>query len=149
MVVLVPESGDDIQAMKAGLMEIADLFVINKADRQGANQALVQIQSMLEMRKVESGVWSPQVIKTSALHSEGIPELMEMLVAHQDFLHQQGLMRQNFRDRVLAKIRNHIEENVLAQFWTPSKKEILKTVTESSEFDNLIPGKVVNKLLDN
>ena len=55
LVVLVPESGDDIQAMKAGLMEIADLFIINKADRQGANQAFAQIQSMLEMRHPEKG----------------------------------------------------------------------------------------------
>ena len=52
-------------AMKAGLMEIADLFVINKADRQGANQALAQIQSMLEMRHPQDGIWSPVVVKQS------------------------------------------------------------------------------------
>ena len=59
IVVLVPESGDDIQAMKAGLMEIANLFVINKADRQGANQAFAQLLSMLEMRQPVEGIWRP------------------------------------------------------------------------------------------
>ncbi len=147
LVVLVPESGDDIQAMKAGLMEIADLFVINKADRQGANQALAQIRSMLEMRETEADIWSPQVVKTSALQAEGIPELMELLLSHQDFLQQQGLMRQNFKDRILSKIKSHIEENVLQQFWTPEKQALLLQTLDSGDFNSWVPGEIVDNLL--
>lgn len=148
IVVLVPESGDDIQAMKAGLMEIADLFIINKADRQGANQAFAQIQSMLEMRHSEAGVWSPQIVKTNALKQEGISDLMNVLISHQQFLNEQGIIRQNFKDRIASKIRVHIEENVMRRFWTAEKLEILDKALSSDNVENLFPGKIVQNLLN-
>ncbi|MCF6238090.1 MAG: methylmalonyl Co-A mutase-associated GTPase MeaB [Candidatus Marinimicrobia bacterium] len=147
LVVLVPESGDDIQAMKAGLMEIADLFVINKADRQGANQAMVQIQSMLAMRHPEEGIWSPEVLKTNALNAEGTATLMERLEAHQQFLLEQGIFRQNFKDRIIAKIRNHIDQHVMDQFWTAEKTDVLNGSMAKDDAGRIIPGQIVKKLL--
>ncbi len=147
LVVLVPESGDDIQAMKAGLMEIADLFIINKADRQGANQAFAQIQSMLEMRHLEKGLWPPQVIKTSALQDEGITDLTNALVEHRQFLDEHGIIRQNFRDRIMFKIKSHIEENVLYKFWTEDRQVLLEEAMTSVNVKDILPGKIVDSLL--
>ncbi len=147
LVVLVPESGDDIQAMKAGLMEIADLFVINKADRQGANQALAQIQSMLEMRHPEDGQWAPRVVKTSALLGEGMSDLTDALTAHQKFLHEYGIIRQNFKDRTQTKIRAHIEEKILNDFWSQEKQDILSTLIVDDGILDVVPGKVVESIL--
>ncbi|MBT4035343.1 MAG: methylmalonyl Co-A mutase-associated GTPase MeaB [Candidatus Marinimicrobia bacterium] len=147
LVVLVPESGDDIQAMKAGLMEIADLFIINKADRQGANQAFAQIQSMLEMRHPEKGQWPPQVIKTSALKDEGISNLTDALVEHRQFLDEHGIIRQNFRDRILFKIKSHIDENVLHKFWTQERRTQLDQAMTTENVMSILPGKVVDTLL--
>jgi len=148
LVVLVPESGDDIQAMKAGLMEIADLFIINKADRQGANQAFAQIQSMLEMRHPEKGLWSPQVIKTSALQDEGISKLTNALVEHRQFLGQHGIIRQNFKDRILLKIKSHIEEHVLHEFWTTERQHQLNEAMAAENVMGTLPGKIVKTLLE-
>ena len=148
MVVLVPESGDDIQAMKAGLMEIADLFVINKADRQGANQAFAQIQSMLEMRHPEQGLWTPQVVKTSALQAEGITELMDSLQAHQKFLKDHGIIRKNFNERIAAKIRKHIEQNILQEFWSPEKASALDQALAPENSQDFSPGRIVRALLN-
>ncbi|MEA3288241.1 MAG: methylmalonyl Co-A mutase-associated GTPase MeaB [Candidatus Marinimicrobia bacterium] len=147
LVVLVPESGDDIQAMKAGLMEIADLFVINKADRQGVNQALAQIRSMLEMRQVQAGIWTPEVVKTSALNAEGITGLMERLDAHQHFLQEQGIFRQNFKARSMAKIKNYIDQHVMDQFWTTEKLNVLNGSIRTDEPGSVVPGNVVKELL--
>jgi LAO/AO transport system kinase len=145
--VLVPESGDDIQAMKAGLMEIADLFIINKSDRQGANQAFAQIQSMLEMRHPEKGLWPPQVIKTSALKDEGITTLTDALVEHRQYLNEHGIIRQNFRDRILFKIKSHIEENVLHTFWSEERRKLLDQAMTTDSVKNILPGKIVDSLL--
>lgn len=148
LVVLVPESGDDIQAMKAGLMEIADLFIINKADRQGANQAFAQIKSMLEMRHPEKGLWPPQVVKTSALQDEGINDLTTALGEHRQFLDEHGIIRENFRDRILSKIQSHIDDHVLTQFWTSHRKDLLKGSLTSESIRDILPGKIVDSLLD-
>ena len=147
VVVLVPESGDDIQAMKAGLMEIADLFVINKADRQGANQAFAQIRSMLDMRHPQAGIWSPRVVKTSALQGDGIAELTDTLAEHQRFLQQAGIIRQNFKSRMSNKIRTHIEKQVLTQFWSAEKQKLLADALDVERLNELAPGSIVKTLL--
>jgi len=147
LVILVPESGDDIQAMKAGLMEIADLFVMNKADRQGANQAYAQIQSMLGMRSYAQGEWQPKVTKTSALEGHGIAELMKMLDRHQRFLRDNGIIRENFRLRVKAKIISHIDRQNQNRFWTPEKINFIEQELKSENKGTLDLGKLVDGIL--
>jgi len=148
LVVLVPESGDDIQAMKAGLMEIADLFVINKADRQGANQAYAQIKSMLEMRHSQKGLWAPQVVKTSALQDEGTQDLMTALQRHRHFLKEHGIIKRNFRERITHKIRMHVNTQILNDFWTASRIERLEKATSHERISGILPGKIVETLLE-
>jgi LAO/AO transport system kinase len=85
VVVHAPGLGDEIQAIKAGIMEIADVFVVNKADRDNANKAVMDIQAILQLSSKEGG-WKPPVLKTVALTGEGVAELVEKLEEHRGFL---------------------------------------------------------------
>jgi LAO/AO transport system kinase len=85
VVVLAPGLGDEIQAIKAGMMEIGDIFVVNKADRQNANKAVTDIQGMLELTD-EKGAWRPPIVKTVATTGDGIQPLLEKIDAHRDYL---------------------------------------------------------------
>ena len=85
VVVHAPGLGDEIQAIKAGIMEIADVFVVNKADRENADKAVMDIQANLQLNSKESR-WKPPVIKTVALTGEGVPELIEKIEEHRCFL---------------------------------------------------------------
>jgi LAO/AO transport system kinase len=75
IVVLAPGAGDDVQALKAGLMEIADIFVVNKADRDGADRTAAEIEAMLGLRPAAAGEWRPPVIRTVATTGDGVPAL--------------------------------------------------------------------------
>jgi LAO/AO transport system kinase len=75
IVVLVPGTGDDVQALKAGIMEIADIFVVNKADREGADRTVMSIESLLGLEAWEPAAWRPPILKTQATSGEGVPEL--------------------------------------------------------------------------
>lgn len=77
IVVLVPGTGDDVQALKAGIMEIADIFVVNKADREGADRMVSAIESNLGLQAVAEGEWRPPILKTEASTGKGVPELWE------------------------------------------------------------------------
>jgi LAO/AO transport system kinase len=77
IVVLVPEAGDDVQAIKAGIMEIGDIFVVNKADREGADRMAQAVSAALSLQTVAAGQWRPPVLKTSASTGEGIDALWD------------------------------------------------------------------------
>ncbi len=81
VVVTVPGTGDDVQALKAGIMEIGDVFVVNKADRDGADRAVAEIESALALRDDEPGAWHPPVLKTEATSGAGVEELVATLDA--------------------------------------------------------------------
>src|SRR5215471_8263699 len=76
IVVLVPGAGDDVQALKAGIMEIADIFVINKADREGADRTVASIEAMLTLHAFGPEEWRPPIVKTEATTGRGVPELL-------------------------------------------------------------------------
>jgi LAO/AO transport system kinase len=79
IVVVVPGTGDEVQALKAGIMEIADIFVVNKADRDGADRTAASVESMLALDHPEAGEWRPPVLRTEATSGRGVPELIEMI----------------------------------------------------------------------
>ena len=110
VVVLTPGMGDDIQAIKAGLMEVADLFVVNKADRDGADRVMQEILQMLELG--EHGAWVPPVMKTIATTGAGLDELAARLADHRAFLDgPQGAERK--RERTKMRIEGFVKEDVL------------------------------------
>ena len=117
VVVIVPESGDSIQAMKAGLMEIADVLVINKSDREGADRIARQTRAMIEMRGERNG-WVPPVVCTIAFKGDGITELYEKIEEHHEFLTASGLLLKHRRANVEATMRSIIETEVHKRIWT-------------------------------
>lgn len=98
-VVMVPGLGDDIQAIKAGILEIGDIFVVNKADRDGAERTARELSTMLEMRHAVEESWNPQVMKTEAQRGTGVEELTEEIMKHRDFLLSSGTVNDFLRER--------------------------------------------------
>lgn len=97
-VVSLPGMGDDIQAMKAGLLEIGDVFIVNKADHPGAEDVVEQLQSMLDLSRRPATDWRPPVLKTVAVKNEGIVELVDTCWRHRQFLIDSGAFGQhNFK----------------------------------------------------
>lgn len=98
-VVMVPGLGDDIQAIKAGILEIGDIFVVNKADRDGADRTARELNNMLEMRAATEGGWSPRVLMTEAQRGSGIEELTGEILAHRDYLFTSGVIGEFLKER--------------------------------------------------
>ena len=120
IVTLVPGTGDDVQALKAGIMEIADIFVINKADREGADRLVSAVESNLALHSYAGGEWRPPVVKTVATTGSGIAELGEAIGqfrAHSEKMQAaRRRTRSEFRLRELVAHRfmDHLERDVLA-----------------------------------
>jgi LAO/AO transport system kinase len=110
VVVLAPGLGDDIQAIKAGIMEIGDIFAVNKSDRQNANKAVSDIQAMLEMNTEKTG-WKPSVLKTTALTGEGITELLAIIQEHKEYL-KMGALEANRKEKVETELTEAIKQKV-------------------------------------
>ncbi|MCH7891102.1 MAG: methylmalonyl Co-A mutase-associated GTPase MeaB [Gemmatimonadetes bacterium] len=115
VVVLVPESGNGIQAMKAGLMEIADIFVVNKADRPGADHVLNDLQSALHLRA--GGAWAIPVLKTVAQTGEGVPELLDAVDRHREHLEESGELEVRRRGRAAVRVREVTERALRGILW--------------------------------
>jgi len=107
VIVLVPESGDSIQAMKAGLMEIGEIFVVNKADREGAEMTVGEIESMLSLRDEGDG-WSPPVVLTTATTGDGVGELASAIDSHREFLVSNGHLEERRREHLKSLVRTII-----------------------------------------
>lgn len=86
IVIMNPGAGDEVQTLKAGISESADIFVINKADREGADRLKVDLESMLAMKPVTDGEWTPLVILTEAIHDKGTEEVAGAITRHREFL---------------------------------------------------------------
>lgn len=125
VVVLVPESGDGIQAMKAGLMEIADFFVLNKADRPGADQAVMSLKMILGFRSHDAESWMADVVKTQASEGKGIDEVAAMVQHHRSWLETTGTLAKKRRSRLERRIRDIIEDQLHSEFWDSQRSREL------------------------
>ncbi|WP_426510503.1 methylmalonyl Co-A mutase-associated GTPase MeaB [Dactylosporangium sp. McL0621] len=104
VVLLAPGMGDAIQAAKAGVLEIADVFVVNKADRDGADATYRDIQGMIGLGERAAGQWRPRVVRCVAARGEGIDELVEAIEAHRAYLHDSGELDTRRTRRAEAEI---------------------------------------------
>ena len=104
LVLLAPGMGDGIQAVKAGILEIADVFVINKADRDGADHTLRDIRSMMALVTREPHEWRQPIVKTVAHKAEGLDELLEAIGKHHDWLAEHGELQRRRTARAAAEI---------------------------------------------
>ena len=112
IVVLVPGMGDDIQAIKAGIMEIGDVFVVNKADRPGADKTVTEVTMMMSLVE-EHGDWIPPIVKTVASKNQGIVELDAAIEKHFDYLAASGELDRRNRDRVRIRIETQLKEGFM------------------------------------
>lgn len=115
VVMLSPGAGDDIQTLKAGMMEIGDVFVVNKADLENAQRVVVDVKSTLSMKMPEEG-WRPPVIKTVATTGDGVDELLETIIRHREHLNSSGASEQKKRrveDEVVSAIREKAADYVI------------------------------------
>jgi LAO/AO transport system kinase len=105
VVVTMPGAGDEIQAIKAGILEIGDIFVVNKADRDGAHRTLADLEMMIETKPGgDDSAWRPPVIATKALDGEGIEELEDAIAQHADYLRESGLLGLKTEQRMKAEL---------------------------------------------
>ncbi len=106
LVLLAPGMGDGIQAAKAGILEIADIFVVNKADRDGADTTVRDLRNMLGLggRHSDAGAWRPSIVKTVASKEQGVDELVEEIDKHRAWMESKGVLQTRRKDRALDEI---------------------------------------------
>ncbi len=118
IVILVPGMGDDVQTIKAGIMEIADIFVINKSDREGAERVEREIRA-LQSLAVRGDNWTPPIVKTVASEGAGVEELAAAITGYEGYLQQENLIlrkkTQNWQDRLLEMLRDALLQRVEEQ----------------------------------
>jgi len=123
IVILVPGLGDDIQAIKAGIIEIGDLFVINKCDREGADKMEQDLRMVLEMGRRREDGWEPPILKTEAISGKGIFELVYGIVRHKQALEQNNVLKRKLRERTKTAFLEILESEVMAHFIEKMEKE--------------------------
>lgn len=111
VLVLSPESGDSIQAFKAGLMEIGDVFVVNKADREGASRLVVQLNMSLELKR-KSEQWHYPVLATTATSGQGVAQLWKAVKQHKEFILTTGLFSQNRKRQIRNELQRVLESRI-------------------------------------
>jgi LAO/AO transport system kinase len=178
VVLLVPESGDSIQTLKAGLMEIADIFVVNKADRPGADRVRNDVELMLGLRtgrtlretpahhgvelnvhnpgriareaatREQDGVWVPPVMKSVAIHAEGIDDLVAALDRHAHYLEKSGQLAARRRRRLREQIVDVAEQRLRRRLWgDDAVRQYIDEVLPRIEAGELSPFGIADELL--
>ncbi len=148
IVVLVPGMGDYVQTIKAGIMEIADIFVINKADREGAERVEREIRAMQSLA-VRKDDWTPPIVKTVATAGSGIEELVQAIDNYRAYLEQSDRARarriENWRGRIAEMLRDALFQRVLSYYL--SEGEALRYAAEVAEHKR-DPYSLVEKIVE-
>ncbi len=112
IIILTPGMGDEIQMMKAGILEVADIFVINKADREGADNLRTGLEVMLEMKTHLPDEWKPGIILTEAVSDIGTEQLVEEILRHREFLASSGELEKRRRERAKLELTMAVESSL-------------------------------------
>jgi GTPase len=155
IVVLVPESGDAIQAMKAGLMEIADFFILNKSDRPASDQAATAIKTILMMKVHDENSWLPKIIKTIATENMGISEAADEIERHKNYLINQNKFLPKREEQVKRRIKDIVEEKIHNDLWGEDNiskgqaSNSLNSTLEKIVLGKLSPYHIAEDIIDN
>ena len=128
MVVLVPGLGDDIQAIKAGILEIGDVFCINKCDRDGADRLNVEIEMMLDLGEAQN--WRPPIERTIANKDQGVADVVKSLGEHRKYLEESGILEERRRERTRAEMIEMIHVRI--------SRHVMNNVVATGEFGNYV-----------
>jgi LAO/AO transport system kinase len=138
IVVLAPGLGDTIQSMKAGVMEIADLYVINKADRAGADALVTEVRIRVEQdAQIKKAAWQAPVLKTVAVEDQGTEPLLEAIESHRSFLKASGRLEKVRREKTRQETLSLLKEEI--------SRNILEKILGNGLFDDLIDDIVAHK----
>ena len=146
ILVLVPESGDEIQLMKAGLVEIADIFVINKSDREGADHLADTLSSMINAIGNDSKPDAP-VFTTIASAGRGMDKFFDGIFDQLDKFDRCGLLVQKKKERYRNRVKKLIQEQLLGEFWTEDRLRKLEDETKSLDTITESPYSIANDIL--
>lgn len=138
LVVLVPESGDAVQTMKAGLMEIGDIFVINKSDREGSDALGTALRTMLHLKMTKDSDRETPVVKTVANQNKGIAELAEFIFMHKEYLEKKGRLAEKRKENLMKQINELVNNRLEHRFWSGQRKDMLDKMIDK------IAGREVN-----
>ena len=147
IVVLVPESGDSVQAMKAGLMEIADFFVLNKSDRPGAHQAFTALQTILLIKDRDENSWRPDIIKTIASENTGIEEIAKEIERHKLYMKDKNLFIVKRENQAKTRIKEIVENKLKDELWSETGEKSLNTSLQKVVLGNLSPYHIAEKII--
>lgn len=148
---LVPESGDDIQMLKAGIIEIADIFVINKSDRSDADKLFTSLQKMLSLVNIDKDkfIWNYPIIKTIATKDKGIDNLIDELKNHFKFLNNKtNIDNDKINARYINQINKILNKKLLESFWDIDNSKILAKELEKDYKKRVSPYRLISKLLN-
>ncbi len=148
LVILVPESGDSVQAMKAGLMEIADIFVLNKSDRDGADAVAATIKNIIHLKPPTPDNWIIDVLKSTASKNIGIEELFEKILEHKSHLLKSGYLKTKRQQQLKKKITELLTNKLTVSFWGEDKKKYLNDNLELISEKKTDPYTFVEGMLD-
>ena len=147
IVILVPESGDEIQLMKAGLIEIADVFVINKSDRDGADRLVKSLKNILHTF-TQKGKLEPPVFSTSADRKEGVVELYIGLNNFQEVMEDAGVIEQKQIDRHRKRVFDLVQDRLISKFWSQKKIDQLEESIRNLNKTNASPHELAELLIE-
>ena len=138
VVVVNPGWGDSVQANKAGLMEIADVFVINKADRKGVEETRRDLEQMLDLSDLPHDAWCPTIVTTVANTGEGVPELWDAVLEHREYAESSGLLEERRRFRSSEELREIVANRL---------RERAREICTGDRWDE-VTGEVTEQRLD-
>ena len=148
MVVLVPESGDSVQAMKAGLMEIADFFVVNKCDRPASEQAANALRTILMLRNHDEKTFLPEIVKAVAQDNLGIKEIALEIERHQTHLNKFDLLTKKRIQRTKDRIKDIVEEKLTQELWKQENVFSFSQLIEKSFEQKISPYTIAEEILN-
>ena len=148
IVVLVPESGDEVQLMKAGIIEIADLFVINKSDRPGSKRIERTLVDILHAVSTEDG-YIPDVMSSVATTGDGVKQIFDKILRNIQLFEENGLLEKRRLSRYKNRIKALVTEKLEGIFWDLNRRRLFKNITSSIDSIENPPNSVVRKLLLN
>jgi LAO/AO transport system kinase len=148
MVVLVPESGDSVQAMKAGLMEIADFFVVNKCDRPASEQAVNALRTILMLRNHDEKTFLPEIVKAVAQDNLGIKEIALEIERHQTHLNKFDLLTKKRIQRTKDRIKEIVEEKFTQELWKQENVFSFEQLIEKSFEQKISPYTIADEILN-
>ncbi len=147
LVVSAPGMGDDIQAIKAGILEIADIFVVSKADKLGADQTVAELAMMLSLdSKRRKAGWRIPIIKTSALKHEGMTDVVDAMEQHRVYLNESGVQQQRTQRQVRSELQALILHTVIDTLKTKISEDEWNTLVEDVAKRNRDPYSVADEL---